>query len=507
MQTILQVLSGDDSSEVIPPPKGRVATSWLIPVAILLGALLLLAFANRQMLVPRISVRTVPVAILEIAGDTASSGEAHTAASARVSVQAPGWVEPAPHPIYVTALADGVVEELLVLEGARVQPGQVVARLVKEDAQLELARAEAALARRRAFFVAAQTEWDEPVALERAVAVARASLEEARAQRLALEADVVKQGALLAEAQAVYESLRPLAGDAAPKVTVDTARLKRDAQKAAKSAMASRLDVGEAQIDRLEAELTAAERNLTLRVDSKRRLAETKAAVAEAEAHVEAARLRLARMEVVAPVGGTVMDRLVAPGAKVMLGMDGATSAHIVHLYDPEQLQVRVDVPLADAAKVRFGQRARIVVDVLPEREFSGHVTRFVHQADISKNTVQVKVAIDDPDAPVKPDMLARVKFLAQVDTQGTGGGVAGAGGLRVFVPPGALVDGASAIWVLNAEGERVQRRSIVMGRQRSKGWQEVLEGLHAGDVVVVSPPPELKDGRRVRIAAEEDKS
>ena len=68
-----------------------------------------------------------------------------------------------------------------------------------------------------------------------------------------------------------------------------------------------------------------------------------------------------------------------------------------MRLYDPKRLQVRVDVPLADAAKVRVGQQAKVVVGVLPDRTFDGEVTRVVHEADIQRNTLQVKVAHHRP--------------------------------------------------------------------------------------------------------------
>ncbi len=86
-------------------------------------------------------------------------------------------------------------------------------------------------------------------------------------------------------------------------------------------------------------------------------------------------------------------------------------------------------MPLADAAKVGVGQKAKIVVDVLPDEEFTGHLSRIVHKADIEKNTLQVKVAIDNPSPQLKPEMLARIKFM------GSGPQDANSTALRIFVP------------------------------------------------------------------------
>src|SRR5690606_29574462 len=76
-------------------------------------------------------------------------------------------------------------------------------------------------------------------------------------------------------------------------------------------------------------------------------------------------------------------------------------------------LQVRADVPLAEAARVSAGLPAEIRVEALPDRVFRGEVVRIVHEADPVKNTLPVKVRILDPDPALKPEMIARLQFLA----------------------------------------------------------------------------------------------
>jgi multidrug resistance efflux pump len=102
-------------------------------------------------------------------------------------------------------------------------------------------------------------------------------------------------------------------------------------------------------------------------------------------------------MEIRSPIDGMVMSRLTEPGSKVVVISDNPGSARVLSVYDPRKLQVRVDVPLAETGKVGVGQQADIVVDVLPDRNFSGTVTRVLHEANIQKNTLEVKVAIENP--------------------------------------------------------------------------------------------------------------
>ena len=93
--------------------------------------------------------------------------------------QAAGWVEPRPTPIYATALTEGVIERLLVVEGQEVRAGEPVAHLIAADAELALQTAEAdlqiheaELAQGRAALAAAQTRFRQPVHLEAALAEA-----------------------------------------------------------------------------------------------------------------------------------------------------------------------------------------------------------------------------------------------------------------------------------------------------------------------------------------------
>src|SRR5690606_19427044 len=141
---------------------------------------------------------------------------------------------------------------------------------------------------------------------------------------------------------------------------------------------------------------------LELRTEEKRRLEHARIELAEAQ-------LRAARLEIKSPIDGVAMRRWIVPGSVGSMGSDNPEMARVAELYDPLHLHVRVDVPLADAAKISVGQQAQIVVEVLSDRTFSGTVTRITNLADIQKNTLEVKVALDNPAPELKPDMLARV--------------------------------------------------------------------------------------------------
>ena len=500
----------------VPAPRRRWLTRVLLPAAMLVMVLALVGYAARDALLPAKAVSVVRVIAKPVDVKAVASGDDDRTLGA-VTVQAPGWLEPDPFPIYVSALTDGVVEDVLVLEGESVDAGQVVARMVDDDARLEAQRATAELARRRAetktaeaAVAAAKTDWENPVERDRAVAVASAKLTEHKADRLRLDSVIAEHRSRVGELKQQYDRIVNLLPDATSELEVEQARLRVEAQKAALAAAQQQSKVIDAKVEAQAAEFAAARRNRELRVTERLALdlalaktEEAAAAAREAEAMLAEAKLRLERMEVKSPAAGVVMDRVASPGDKVIFGSDTKHSAHIVHLYQPKKLQVRVDVPLADAAKVGLGQPATVIVDVLPDREFRGELTRMVHKASIEKNTVEVKVAIHDPDPQLKPDMLARVKFRAVTKTTDTSA-VATRQQLRVFAPEDLLVDTGDGhtAWVIESEGTIARRRLVTLGAHREDSWVEVADGLRPGDTLIVETDG-LSDGDRVRIREE----
>jgi len=487
----------------IPKPRRNWLSRVVLPAGLAAGLLALVAYTAGDSLLPKRRVSVIPVVV-----------RIGTSPSGTLAAQAPGWVEPDPYPIGVSALADGILKEVPVLEGSPVEIGQVVARLVDDDARLALARADGALALKRAeleiaeaALKAAQTDWDFPIERTRALHTAEAMLQETAAELARIPAEITVESALLVELQAEFERVQQVfATQSAADIELVRARQRYEVQRSKVQMSEGRKPILEAKVRQLEAEVTAARENLRLRILERRTLAEARAKVAQAAADVrqsEAAReeaaLRLSRMDIRSPAAGVVQSRLIEPGAKLVMSMDDPRSAQAFRLYDPQKLQVRVDIPLADAAKVGVGQQARIVVDVLPDRTFDGTVTRMVHEADLQKNTIQVKVAIKDPVAELKPEMLARVKFLSAATSE------VAPTTQRLYAPERWIDrrEGKAAAWVADISRGVAVRRSITLGDGRVRDWIEVLDGLRAGDRLIAEDPATLKDGLRIAVVGE----
>lgn len=429
------------SLDRIPPPKRRLGTRVVLPLALVAAAIGTVLFATRDALWPVPGVRVEPVVPAPGGAASAPGG----------FLTAPGWIAPDPFPIHVVARTDGILEEMLALEGERVEKDQVVARLVPDDARIERDRARALRDRDRAALDAVAAE---KATVPAAVAAAEAAITATR-EELRLK--------------------RPLA-DAGTLSASEIARL--EARLAAESAA---LDVARARDTVLAA-----------------REAEARAQLAIAEADVAAAELRLSRTEVRAPTAGVVLRRYAMPGTVV--GRPGSsTPADVLDLYDPARLLVRTDVPFADAARVDTGQRAIVTVEALPDRELEGRVVRAVQEADTAKNTVAFHVALDEVDPALRPEMIARVRLFATAPAPDADPVAAAA----LFVPRRAL-RGDRVLVVVDVDGDNgtITARTPELGAERDD-FVEVRSGLRAGDRVVVDGPADLEDGQRVRVLGE----
>lgn len=471
----------------VPAPRYR----WVLRAGLPLGILLVFggvaALSLRASLTPAVEVETAPV-VERPAIKGSADLSASAAAAGEVIVQAAGWIEPDPFPVYASALTNGTVEEVLFLEGERVERGEALARLVDEDARLALDRA-------RAEARAAQESWEANIEATRAAAVASALVAEIEASLELARAELAAEEARLTEADRVYKRRKNLVDDGTvAEEDFDIAEAAAAAQQASVLAARSRIAELQAKLSRTKAEEAAAQRRLQLRTEERRRLEMARVALAEAE-------LRVERLQIRAPIDGAVMRRLIEPGSAVMAVGENRAMSQVAALYDPEKLQVRVDVPLADAAKVGVGQPADVIVEVLPDQTFRGTVTRVTNFADIQKNTLEVKVALDNPAEVLKPEMLARVRFLAIEQPETLQGAIQGT---SVFAPAEAVSDGAA--WVVTQfdgeEGVAVRRPVELTGAQEA-GWQEVATGLLPGDLLVLSSAKTLKPNTRVRVRAE----
>jgi multidrug efflux pump subunit AcrA (membrane-fusion protein) len=236
--------------------------------------------------------------------------------------------------------------------------------------------------------------------------------------------------------------------------------------------------------------------------------AKCKAAAArteQARVALAEARLRLDRMTVRAPVDGRVYQLVAFPGTTVTGGMglvpnsDGST---VITMYQPNMMQVRVDARFEDIPKVSLGQAVQIKNPALAE-PISGTVLFVSSVANIQKNTLQVKVAIDKPASVLKPEMLVDVTFLAPKSADVAAGA---SEELKLYLPQQVIQqgDGGSFVWVADVSDKVARRVPLTVGPAATGGLVEVRgAGLTVASRVIARGLENLGDRDRIRISNE----
>lgn len=496
-----------------PPHSGNSRVVWLtryvVPIALLAGFAGTLAFAFRESFVAATPVTVIPV--------VAAHAEIHAADAPLF--QSAGWVEPRPTPVVVSALDEGVVERLFVIEGQEVKDGEVVAQLIETDAKLRLLRSEAELKSRQAelassqaALAAAEVRLREPLELQTRLAEAEAMLAKTESDlaRLPSQLQAAKQRFELAEKE---KESRTQSAEGISKLALARTISEFHTAAAAVAELEAQRPALENEFAAHQRRVAGLKRQLELKTEERRQHEEAQAAVAlaeaqvqEAQVNVDAAMLSLSRMKVRAPIAGKVLSLVARPGGKVM-GLAPATpydASTVITMYDPAQLQIRADVRLEDVPKVSVGQQVRIETAAV-DGPLSGVVIAATSLTDIQKNTLQVKVSIDSPPPVLKPDMLVQVTFLSPPSKANSGD--AASNSMTIAIPPQLIhQDGqASTVWIADRERAVATRRTVTLGGTTTQGMRQITSGLSIGDRIIATGGDSVKEGDRIQITEEVD--
>jgi RND family efflux transporter MFP subunit len=501
----------EDAAAPAMKRRRHVLSRYVVPAILVCGFVSLVAWAARDRMFPPREVWVVPV----IASQSLSQHEGTPV------FQAAGWIEPRPTPIRVAALAAGVVDRLLVVEDQAVKAGEPVATLINEDAKLARDRAaadlklkEAELNEVRAELQAAQIKFDKPVHLQAALGEAEAALAAVTTELKNLPFEARRAQAQLEFAEKNFEGKHSAKG-AVSERAVDLAKSELDAARATVEELSTRAETLTSQQVALIQRRDALETQLELLADETQAKQQAEARVQGSTARVEQAKvalaeaqLRLERMTVRAPVDGRVYQLVAFPGTTLTGGMSPVANADgstVVTLYQPSMLQVRADVRFEDIPKVQLGQQVQIKNPALPA-PINGKVLFVSSEANIQKNTLQVKVELDSPPVVFKPEMLVDATFLAPKPAESA---TAASEELQLYVPQSSILhgDGGSFVWVADQSSGRARKASVTAGRVAPGGIQEVTRGLTAGGHIIVRGQENLRDGQRIKVAGEETPS
>ena len=169
------------------------------------------------------------------------------------------------------------------------------------------------------------------------------------------------------------------------------------------------------------------------------------------------------------PVSGIVTEKKAVQGMRFMPG------EALYQVSDLSAVWVVADVFEQDIGLVKNGAVAKIKINAYPDKLFEGKVTYVYPTLKAETRTVPVRVELSNPGMLLKPAMFAQVIFAVSAKAP------------VLTVPVSAVIDSGTRQMVLvqAAEG-KFEPREVKLG-ERSDNYVTVLEGVKAGEPVVVS--------------------
>jgi RND family efflux transporter MFP subunit len=207
------------------------------------------------------------------------------------------------------------------------------------------------------------------------------------------------------------------------------------------------------------------------------------ASLAQAKAEVAIAEQNVTRTKIVAPFSGRIADRLADAGSVL------SASTPVFQLVDDSVLEFRGNVPSSDYAKVRLNAPVTLTIDALPDLDVKGQVTRVVPLVQERNRSFELIARV-----PGKAGLVGGLFARAAIHVRDLPN--------ALLVPPSAIVrdsaDPSKAQIFVVANG-KAERRTIGLGIEQPDAVQ-VLDGLNAGDTVVIDPPVSLTSGAPVQV-------
>ncbi|MBW4654816.1 MAG: efflux RND transporter periplasmic adaptor subunit [Kaiparowitsia implicata GSE-PSE-MK54-09C] len=424
---------------------------WLLG-ALAAGLLGLGAFGmltwRQQSAAPDISTMTVPVE--------------ETALTLRIAAN--GRVQPA-RTVNLSPKNAGILAELMVEQGDRVQQGQLIARMEGDDIGAQLTQSRAR------------------------VAQAQAQLAERRAGNLPED---------IAQRQAEVEQAQAQVAEADARVALADTRLQRNRTLQSEGAISlddldaatREADSARANLELTRANLRATEQRLGLSRSGTRveQIAAAEAQVQEALGNLQAVEVRQQDTEIRAPFDGIITQRYASEGSFVTpttsaSDASAATSTAIVAV--AEGLEVLAEVPEVDIGQLQVGQRVEVQADALPNQVFEGRVRLVAPEAVVQQNVTSFQVRVDllTGQERLLSGMNVDVTFLGdRVEN-------------TLAVPTVAIVtqDGQSGVLVPD-DRNRPEFRPVTLGIGVGNQTQ-VIDGVEPGDRIFVDLPP--RDAQR----------
>jgi HlyD family secretion protein len=351
----------------------------------------------------------------------------------KVVISTNGIIEPVERG-EVYAPLDAFVSAVYKQEGAQIEKGQPLIRLESQPLRTALAEAKAALleARRQARVVMSGPSKEEMTALDASIAECALQLEQTN-KDLELEASLLSK-------------------QATSRAAVETLRKQRDL-------LQVRLDGLKNKKTDLEARYSAEEKEWE------------QDKLSELNQQVALLQQQLQMESVLAPQSGVIYALPIKSGAYVSKG------ELLAQIYQPGKIRLRAYVDEPDLGRIARGQAVVIEWDGMPNKQWNGVIEKPAEQVVVMNNRSVGHVLCSVEAGP--RELIPNLNVKVQITTARKAD--------VLVIPRSAVIRQGGKTAVLLSQGDRTVVKPVELGLVTSEEI-EILQGINAGDSVVINP-------------------
>lgn len=196
----------------------------------------------------------------------------------------------------------------------------------------------------------------------------------------------------------------------------------------------------------------------------------------------ESAEIKLAKMNVVAPISGVIVDLpYYTAGTRVNSGQS------VVSLMSYEKMYLDINLPEKNIADIQVGQEVLVTNYTIEEDTLQGVVSELSPAISTETRTFKGKLAIDNPELLLRPGMFVKADIItASKDS-------------AVVIPKDIILSGNRGKYVFIVERSNARERRITIGIE-NQDYVEIIEGLSVNDRLVVKGYETLRNGSKVKV-------
>ena len=168
-------------------------------------------------------------------------------------------------------------------------------------------------------------------------------------------------------------------------------------------------------------------------------------------------------------------------------GESVSSNTPVALIVNMDEVLVQIVIIERDLPKVLKGQEAKIKVDAYPGEVFTGKVSKVSPVIDTISRTAPAEINIPNSDHRLKSGMFARVRVVVEEHSQ-----------VPVILRD-AIIKESENTYCFVIRDNKAGKRKILLGMAEANNV-EIVSGLEAGELVVITGHQDLKDGMSVEI-------